>query len=66
MKISTSMIAAIDSLKEHGHIDVTYWGGSVFSMSVRGNDRTLKALVDRGLVTRRSISHNTVRYELKK
>lgn len=64
--LSPSMIIAINTLKQHGHIDVTYWGASVFSMSVHGNDRTLKALVNRGIATRRTISHNSVRYELKK
>lgn len=64
MKLSDNMRKAIASLKEHGEITVTYWGSSVFAMSVRGNDRTLKALFNRGLVTRKQISNNTVKYEL--
>lgn len=65
--LSPSQTKAVAALKEHGHIDVTYWGASVWSMSVKGNDRTLKALVNKGLATRTQLrreTNNTVRYEL--
>jgi len=64
-KLSVNMEKAIETLKTNGYIDVTYWGASVFSMSVHGNDRTLKALVERGIATKRRITHSTWRYELK-
>lgn len=65
-KLSANQEKAIAAIKEHGHIDVSYWGASVFTMSVRGNDRTLKALVRKGILTRRFIGPaSTYRYELK-
>lgn len=61
-KLSPTQVKALEAIDEHGHIDVSFWGGSVWCMSVRGNINTLRALVRKGILKETKIERSTFRY----
>lgn len=63
MKLSETQQKCLEAIKRNGYISVTFWGGSVFSMSVKGNINTLNALVKKGLV-KKSYKERNVIYSL--
>jgi len=64
MKLSKSQQDCLDAVKRNGSIRVVFWGHSVHSMSVRGNIRTLNAMVRKGVLKVRRVDANKKEYSL--